>query len=235
MILKKYLLTVTLIYMVIASEAFASIVSTTGSVNSVVPPASVDVSGSENSVAIIAFNEQQGLRLTSSLSVDYLDSSGSVGALAIGSKVNSYFIHFDPVGTSVSSNDLVTVVGSITFDTQISGLIYSGVACALCPATPAYLDASDYLGVGSTIYSTAEIGRGLELDLDPYYTGRGDFFSISTDGYTLDLSMTSYPLYLDQIRVITYASPVPVPAAVYLFFSGFLTLGLMGRKRKRSC
>jgi len=188
----------------ITATANAAIVSTTGSVSYTTAPSSVAVGGSENSTSIIAFDEQQDLSLSSALSVDYLTSTGTTGTLATGTQLNSYLIHFDPVGTSVLLEDLVTLTGSITFSNRITGLIYSGVPCDNCPATPEYLDASDHLGATGTLYPTGELGRGLELDSDPYYTGRGDFFSLSADGRTLDLSFTAYPLRMDQLRVVTF-------------------------------
>lgn len=216
--------------MVTASHA--AIVSTSGSMTYVTAPGSVAAGATENTTSIITFDEQQNYTLSTDLSLDYLSSTENTGSLAAGREINSYFVHFDAVGAASQVEDLVTITGSVTFDKKILGIIWSGLAHPNAPATPQYLDASDYLGATGTFYATGELGRGLELDSDPYYTGRGDIFTVSADGRTVDVSMTSYPLRVDQFRVIT--SVVPVPAAVYLFFSGIISLGLLGRKKRQA-
>ncbi len=215
----------------ILTTANAAIVSTSGSISYIAAPSSVYPGAYESSDSIAAFDEQQNVILSSDLSVDYLSSTSSTGTLSTGTQINSYFVHFDPVGSSTLVTDRVTLTGSLTFGEQIIALIYTGVPCDLCPTTPENIDASDYLGKTGTFYPTGEIGRGLEPDSDPYYTGRGDLFTLSADGLTLDLQFTAYPLRTDQLRIIT-ASAVPVPAAAYLFVSGLLGIGIWGRKKK---
>jgi len=217
----------------ILTTANAAIVSTSGSISYITAPSSVYPGAYESSDSITSFDEQQNVILSSDLSVDYLSSTGSTGTLSTGTQINSYFVHFDPIGTSVEAIDRITLAGSLTFSEQIIGLIYTGLACPLCPVTPQNLEASDYLGQTGTIYPTDGLGRGLEPNSDPYYTGRGDLFTLSADGLTLDLQFTAYPLRTDQLRVIT-ASTVPIPAAAYLFVSGLLGIGIWGRKKKKA-
>jgi len=207
----------------------AAIVSTTGSVSHTTAPDSLDFGITESSDSIIAFSEQQNVILSSDLSVDYLTSTTSIGTIASGTRVSSYFLHFDPIGDALSEAARERLAGSLTLNEQIIGLIYSGVYCSTCPATPEYIDASDHLGATGTFYPTGGMGRGLELDSDPYYTGRGDIFNLSADGLTLDIEFAVYPVALDQLRIIT-VSAVPVPAGIYLLFSGIMALGFFRKK-----
>ena len=229
--LTNYLLLTAFCYLSVISISTAAVVSLSGSVAHATAPASVGFDAYESDSFISVFDEQQGVTLTSDLSVDYLSSNGAAGVIGMGAEVNSYFVHFDPLGTSGSGVDRVMLSGSVTFDERIIGIIWSGAPCIdfPCPATSEYLDSSDsVLGSFGTFYPTGEIGRGLELDSDPYYAGKGDIFTVSNGGYSLDLQLATLPAFSDQLRVVT--AVVPVPPALLLFVSGLFGLGLYRKK-----
>lgn len=216
---------------VFSNTTYSAIIGTTGDFTVISSPASVEPGQLESSTNIFAFAEQQSYALTSDLSVDLNTSTMNAGTISSGTSVNSYLVHSDPVGDSASSADVINYSGSITFDTQIIGLIWTGVACiSPCPSSPEYLDASDFLGASGTTYPTGQVGRGYELQ--DYYAANltQDFISLSADLKTLSIDLAaSSPLRLDQLRVIT---AVPIPSAVWLFGSGLI--GLIGFARSKT-
>lgn len=231
--MKKEILTlICALLITFSNTAYTAIIGTTGDITLIDSPVSVESGQLESSTNIFTFAEQQSYVLTNDLSVDLNTSTMDASVISSGTTVNSYFIHSDPIGDSASSVDVVNFSGTITFDTQIIGLIWTGVTCvAPCPSSPEYLDASDFLGASGSIYSTGEMGRGYEID--DYYAIKltQDFFSLSADLKTLSIDLAaSTPLRTDQLRIIT--SAVPIPAAFWLFASGLL--GLFGLARSKA-
>ena len=232
--MKKEILTLICTLLVTFSNtAYTAIISTTGDITLIGSPVSVEPGQLESSTNIFTFAEQQSFALTSNLSVDLNTSTMSTGTISSGTTVNSYFIHSDPIGDSSSSVDVVNFSGTVTFDTEIIGLIWTGATCAdPCPSSPEYLDASDFLGAAGSIYPTGGMGRGYEMD--DYYAVKltQDFISLSADLKTLSIDLSaSTPLRSDQLRIIT-ATVVPIPAAFWLFGSGLL--GLLGVARRKA-
>jgi hypothetical protein len=215
----------------VGTSANAAIVSVSGNVSQVAAPSSVQANVLESSVEALVFDEQQAVSLGSSLAVDYVTATSTIGQIAAGGVVNSYFVHFDPVGTGSYNTGASqeSVAGSVTFTNRILGVIWSGVDAPLAPQTPDYLDSSDsILGNAGTFYPTGEQGRGLEMD--DYYlsTGTPDVFSISPDGKTLSFSLNAFPIRTDQIRVVT---AVPVAPAFWLMGSGLIAVARFARKK----
>ena len=225
--LKSTLITLTFLFF--TGNSWAAIVSTTG-MTVISAPTSVEPGQLESNTTVWAFTEQQSYTLTTDLAVDEVVSTSATGLLAAGTEIDSYFFHVDPVGDSGLAADGVEISGTVTFDTKILGLIWTGVPCPNnCPTSFMYLDASDYLGAPSTTYPTGGLGRGLEVE--EQYTWTRDFITLSSDGYSLTtLSSAAAPLYSDQLRVIT-ASAVPLPMSVWLLGSGLIGLVGFGRKR----
>jgi len=214
-------------------SGLASIVSVTGGISLIEAPASVAPGELESSTNAWAFDERQSYELSSDLMVDRLSGTTSAGTINSGTVVNSYFIHADPLGSGTDPADVVNISGTVTFDTAILGLIWTGQACNNCPVSPKYLDASDYLGAVGTIYPTGSLGRGYEVEDFYAINGTQDFVIISEDGFSLTtLSSAAQPLFSDQLRVITAASPVPLPLPVMLFCSGFLALIGFARRNR---
>jgi hypothetical protein len=161
---------------------------------------------------LYGFDEGQNIDITVDLNIDVLadglgGSSGS-GILASGSTVASHYIFFDP-------NANTTQTGTVTFDSQIFGIITS----------TGNLSASDFLINTGVTYLNPTL-RGLESDTDTVtITGLN---SINVDWFAGTPG--------DYIRVLTDFSPgavVPVPAAVWLFGSGLVGLLGIARRKKR--
>lgn len=212
----------------------ASVVSTTGGITFTSAPTSVVTNATENSTTMLAFNEQQGVTLASSLSVDLLAQTSTAGSIAAGTDINSYFLHFDPVGTDGTQAAGSFLTGSITFDTQILGIIWTAAPCdgldpdpCPRPATAELLDASDFLGAAGTFYGTGQKGRGLETDIFYQINSFQDLITLSPDGKTINLDIFTIQNFTDQVRIVT---AVPVPGAAWLFLSGLV--GLLSFKRK---
>jgi len=151
---------------------------------------------------LYGFYEGQNINITSDIEVniiaDGLGGGNSSGTLLSGSTVASHYIFFDPETTASQT-------GAVTFDSAIFGIITSS----------ANLAASDFLINTGVTYQNATL-RGLEA---------GDLVTI-TGLQTISVDWrASTPG--DYIRVLTDFSPgavVPVPAAVWFFCSGLLSL-----------
>ncbi|MCP3914303.1 MAG: hypothetical protein GY711_01970, partial [bacterium] len=174
------------------------ILETTGSLAEVTPPSTLDHNQYESDTEIRVFAERIEHVLSAPLAVDVENPVGSYSnsaalmpsTLAAGTVVNSHLLHFD----TVQANQ-VTLTGSVTFDSRITGVI-------LLNST---LDASDpELAVGTTTYPTGLTGRELEID-DPT-----DFFMVSPDGKTLSIS-SRVRSWMDEVRILT---EVPDPIAL---------------------
>jgi hypothetical protein len=220
----------------VCTNTSAGIISSTGDIEIISAPTSVQANTLESDSAIRAFDEAKNYLLTEDLMVDMLGTTGAAGSIIAGNRVDSTLLHFDPIGnTSGVEVDALTLTGSITFNMPILGVIWSGVPCAVaCPAPPALLDFSDYLGASGTTYGTGEIGRGLEFG-DYYDTyGTTDNVTLFTDELGIAvLHFSVKPKFTDQLRIITAARSVPEPGSIILLATGLM--GLFGiRHRKNS-
>ena len=176
----------------------AQIVETTGAVFGASPPSSVLLGDTESNTAILAFFESRNT-LQSDLVVD-ANSPGLYNQLsdlptpspAINSRttIDSYLLHFDSIGITG-----VTLEGSVTFGTDILGIIIDSDALA----------ASDsLLGSQTTAYETTEL-RGPELFSN-------DTVSLSSDRRTITVRWFTNRL-VDQIRILTVTS-TPEPGNI---------------------
>lgn len=150
---------------------------------------------------LYGFDEDQNILLGADLSVDG-------GTISAGTVVASHYIFFDP-------NNSTTITGSVTFDSEILGVVSS----------TGLLAASDFLANTGVTYLNPGL-RGLEANTDSY--------SLS-DAFTIAIAWrASTPG--DYIRVLTARSPgapeVPIPGAIPLFLSGLAGFGFMKRRRK---
>ena len=132
------------------------------------------------------------------------------GAIAAGTKVNSYFLHHESV-----ANQLSTVIVAGSFPNPILGVIIND----------AYLDASDpILGNPGTLYPTGLDYRGLELP----YASLADVLFWSGNQVFISVKSTTADV-LDQVRIIT---AVPEPSTFVLAGIGGLGLLLCGARRR---
>ncbi len=116
--------------------------------------------------------------------------------ISAGTTVSSYLLHFDPVGSPTVG---LISTGSITFDTDILGLIFTGTALG---------NTDGVLGSATTTY-TGTFNRALELVSPP--PGTADIVTISADRRTLTFSLQT-STGQDHLRVVTAAVPEPNPA-----------------------
>lgn len=185
-------------------NAHASIVG--GTVTEISPPAAV-FNDSNLTDVLVGYDEQQGYTLTSNLSADFLVSTGIAGTIAAGTTLDSHYFFLDPVSFLIEGS------WTIDFDKPILAVITS----------TDLVFASDFLGAAGTTYPGPFEKRGLEN------------CDVCIDAVTLlDADTLSVSLHVtepgDWFRVVT-ASPVPVPAAVWLFGSGLLGLVAVARRR----
>jgi hypothetical protein len=167
-----------------------------GQVQLVPPPASLEVGAFEANGWIRVIEEGstllgEALQLDITAAGSYADTSdASPGALSGGSTVTSYLLHFDTLGETAVAG----LSGSLTFDTDILGLV----------VTDASLDASDAtLGLGAVVYPT-----GLELrSIEPSTEVFLDAVTLSADRRTLTIDHLGVAERMDQIRVLV--APLP--------------------------
>ena len=207
--LHKFLLVAGFVFISIqTTNTIAATISTTGDMTLILAPPDVTLNAFESDTEIWIFDEVQNFVLAADLSVNF---GGSGGKISAGTRINSHFVHKDILG------GLITLSGTATFDGTILGII----------ASPALLDASDsILGLVGTTYPTGLDRRGTQIG-----EGGASADSIIFAGNTLTLTSESSSRP-DQLRVITAASVVPVPAAVWLFGSGLI--GLIGVARRKA-
>lgn len=148
------------------------------------------------------FNEVQNITLSQDIDVNMLAGGGS-GVITAGTTVSSHYIFFDPL-TSTS------LLGDVVFDSNILGVITT---------TNKLLPSDSELGAPGVTYLNP-LSRGLEAN---------DLLTISAlNSIHVDWHASSPG---DFVRVITAASAVPVPAAIWLMGSGIL--GLIGVSRSK--
>ena len=188
----------------------SGIIAPAGEIALISPPPSVVLGALESSSVARIFEEKGDLPLAADLLVDlsgpgaYPPGTPTSSTISAGTRVRSYFLHFDPVGGNLARAD-----GSMSFDANIFGIIYQSAS----------LDSTDViLGFDDTFYPSpgSNVTRGAELD--PIR----DSLAISTDLRTITFSLGA-DLGIDQIRVIT-AIPDPAVATGIVSSTGAVTI-----------
>jgi hypothetical protein len=162
------------------------VVGTSGQVELVSPPPSVELAALESSTRARVFPERIGVALDSAVSVN-ITASGLVdsvtaltpGVISPGQQVDSFYIHTDPVGGSFAVFE-----GSVTFGTEILGVIILNAELNASHAT---------LGATGTLYPS---DAKLEL------SSTEDTLLVSADRRTLTFRVQS-GVAIDAIRVVT--------------------------------
>lgn len=191
--------------------ANAAILSTSGQVVQIAPPASA-VYGALPGPPAFAWNEASGVSSTAVL-VNTLGngtfSGGSYGPMVYAGVVDSHMIHFD------ASTGVAVVQGSVTFSSNIVAVIYENNL----------LDISDGpLGAFGTTYATGDPFRSHSSMLGTTsYTVAGNVLTFMLWAN----SSPGWPNQMAELRVLTDAVPGPGAAALLGL------AGLAGRRGRR--
>jgi hypothetical protein len=182
------------------------------------PPLSVVQGATESNTKIITFPELEDVELLADLAVDIttsgtfgLEAQLTPGLIPAGTRVSSFFLHFDPVGTPEDPFSAFAA-GSLVFESNrpILGVMVLGPA----------LSASDAIvGLPGTTYPTGDGSRGLGLVPQ-------DIINITADQLSVTLAVAA-GAGVDQVRVIV---GVPEPNTVALL--GLAVIGLVGWRRR---
>lgn len=184
-------------------------------------------SGSVEAADAVLFTEQTGVTVADGdVTVDYVAGDNlSVGGsgtgvtnfasgLSLGAGTyDSFLIHFDPDGRS-------STAGTFGFANEIVAIILSnGTGNTNTNPLDGLLNVSDAI-FGATTYDT-HFGRRTEDN---------DTFSL-VDTNTISFVLTTNARHVDNIRVITAVSEVPIPAAGWMLLAG--VGGLFAARRRK--
>ncbi len=202
-----------------SNVSLAAIVASSGATTVISAPANVQLNAFESDTQAFAFAERSNFTLPQDLQVHITlpgtsptpDSMNfSTGVILSGTRVNSYYVHFDSIGDSPTP---VVVDGSLSFDHDVLGIILG----------PNLLNISNgLLGAPGTLYpsdpSLEIVAGGAGLDAN-------DLLTLSEDRRTITFNFRN-TAHLDSFRVVT--AVVPEPSAYTLFAFG---IGLLVAKR----
>ena len=205
-----FALTVALALTPFASAA-SDIASTTTEVSIVsTPPPDISTGLWENDTRARLFAERQEVTLSHPLSVDISrpgksdadDPNLSPVTIPAATIVDSYYLHFDPVGSPTSRD---TVTGTITFNRPIIGLMAIDTTMKAADAA---------IGLAGETYSDGSLDFVQEDD--------NDILTLGADSRTVTFTFHA-TTGTDDLRIITL---VPEPRAVVLSLVGFLIIPL---------
>ena len=205
--MRKFPLLAATLAFALAAQAGATVVSgaiTGGTANPgaftiLTPPFAVGNNNQATNNALFAYNEKQNVLLGANLTLDL------GGTILAGTRIASHGVVFDPIASR-------TVIGSVTFDRPILGIIW----------LDAKLAATDALLSLPLITNNNPGNRGLEARDRPGTTFAGN---------TLFINDWAASAPGDNIRVITAA--VPEPATWAMLIAGFGMVGFAARRRAR--
>jgi hypothetical protein len=198
----------------------AEIASTAGAMTEIAPPASVVVGALESSSTIYVFEEGLSpVPLTPDLFFDHIGPGSFEGTpppyfpMPKGAMLYSYLVHFDPVGTALTS-----LTGSITFET---GETIVGIQAY----TPLLYSTDGFFGDPGVTYPAS--GTDLTRGFDTFVT-IDDTGSVALDLNTVTFTLAA-ELGVDEARIFTLI--VPEPSCLALILVG---VGLNLARRRRT-
>lgn len=195
----------------------AALIGVFGDVAQIAAPPNVELdqwtSNTEASIFVEQTNCTLPIGIEVNLSVPGVTPGGvdhSRITLPAGTGVDSYYLQFDPIG--VAANE-IEVVGTVTFDRDVIGVIYGSTVLHL----------SNFMGAPGTTYPGNESWLGLKSE---------DSFSLSADRRSITFQFLTRP-WIDSMRIVTEGnSAVPEPSTYVLGAIGLLGLTLYCRRRQ---
>jgi hypothetical protein len=196
-------------------------------------PSSLASGSLESNGHAFGFLEAAGFTLSQALPVDILPlppyehdyiltSDTNPGSLAAGTFVNSYFIHYDPVGSSDSSIHNPGTI-EIQFATPIIGIQLTRLRLGNSSSAQLHIP-------GVTYETESAIQYGVELDSGT--NNYPDWLHL-IDPYTVDIRLHSSLANIDDLRILTVGTPEP--GTVILFGSALVPVLFALRWRNRRC
>ncbi|MBL8760179.1 MAG: hypothetical protein JNL50_02665 [Phycisphaerae bacterium] len=178
----------------LASAAPAAIVSVSGSVQQIAPPALViqGVSYTSSPDTATAWNELQGVPL-SGIPADMVNHPGHSNIAVPGSLsgvFDSHYIHY-------RHTTLAPITGTIAFDGKIVGVMFTWYTLAA---------SESFVEPNTGMYSTSNPNTGIDSP--------GEWFTTSTSSLTFHLYGSIFYHDTAEIRVITERVPAPGAAAL---------------------
>jgi hypothetical protein len=190
----------TALVLVCARESWSAIISSSGAVQVIAPPADVVTGHFEDDSIVYTFAEKQFTQLMQSVPLD-ISVPGIVqgtvpnlspSSVPAGAVVNSYYLHFDIVGSP--SQGQFPADGSVTFDSEILGLIV---------LTDHLIQTNTSLGALGTVYETGDLA-GFE------FTNGEEWINLHADRRTVEFHL-SVNVAADNFRILT---AVPEPSSI---------------------
>lgn len=205
----RTLLIITPAILALTSGARADIVETSGEVEKIATPADLRTGQVEDNSKIVIFPEQIGVKATGPIKVDIskpgnspktvlqrdpkdppkrarVNPNLSRSVISRGKSINSYFIHFDPVGSGETHHK---ASGSVTFDEEVLGLIVTSEKLNATHSFP---------GLAGTSYPHGDT-QEVEFDRE------GTSVALSPDRRTVTITLVASTSSAN-IRIITDAS-----------------------------
>ncbi|MGI9355213.1 MAG: PEP-CTERM sorting domain-containing protein [Rhizobiaceae bacterium] len=171
---------------------------------------------------IQAFDEKQRIKLTSDLAVDG-------GTIAAGTWVSSHMVFLN----SGPGHDTTLIEHGAGGNRNAVSFTFDGLVLGVMSDSTGALEvaSSGILGNPATIYpGIAFSARGMKGNpLDGFFND--DWYAFAGDTIRLGMRVTEPG---DWIRVVTAASPIPVPASLPLLAIGLGGLCLMSRRRRKA-